>query len=201
MGYRRDNGDPYVVPDTGVLRNLAGLQDATLLEEYEGEMSIMRQFELSLDPLPADFDLSHLKAIHRFLFQDVYFWAGEVRTVDISKGSSRFGSHLHVESYLGKLFDQLVLERKAWADFPAAVDWADRFAHYMGEINAVHPFREGNGRTQRLFISQLAEEHGVEIRWDRMTAGQILTASIASFNGDTAPLKKLIASHLLRKQG
>jgi fido (protein-threonine AMPylation protein) len=102
MGYRGDAADPYVDAETGVLLNLAGLRDAELLEGYEGEMSIMRQFELSLNPSPADFDLTHLKAIHRSLFQDIYSWAGEVRTVDISKGTSRFGSHLHVESYLGK---------------------------------------------------------------------------------------------------
>ena len=69
----------------------------------------------------------------------------------------------------------------------------------MGEINAAHPFREGNGRAQRLFIGQLADEHGFEIRWDLMTAKQILTVSIASFDGDNGPLKELIAKHLVQK--
>lgn len=72
MAYRGDTGDPYVDPDTGILKNLAGIQDAALLEEYEGEMSIIRQFELSESPLPSSFDFNHLRAIHRHLFQDVY---------------------------------------------------------------------------------------------------------------------------------
>lgn len=197
MGYRGDTGDPYVDSQTGVLRNLAGIRDATLLEEYEGEMSIVRQFELAEAPLAPSFDLTHLKAIHRHLFQDVYDWAGEPRTVDISKGTSRFGSHLHVEGFLSKLFTQLSKEQETWKRSPETVDWSDRFAHYMGEINAAHPFREGNGRTQRLFIGQLAEEHGFEIRWARMTAKQILISSIASFDGDNGPLRDLIAKHLV----
>ncbi|WP_367873578.1 Fic/DOC family protein [Luteolibacter sp. Populi] len=184
---------------TGVLRNLANIGDAVLLEEYEGEMSIVRQFELAEAPLASSFDLAHLKAIHHHLFQDVYDWAGEPRTVDIAKGSSRFGSHLHVENFLSKLFIQLSKEREAWKRSPGTVDWPDRFAHYMGEINAAHPFREGNGRTQRLFIGQLAEEHGFEIRWARMSAKQILAAAIASFDGDNGPLKALIAKHLVEK--
>jgi len=96
-----------------------------------------------------------------------------------------------------KVFDQLACERENWKHSPGSVDWADRFAHYMGEINAAHPFREGNGRTQRLFIGQLANSHGFEIRWDRMTAKQILDASIASFGGDNGPLKALVGKHLL----
>lgn len=199
MAYRGDTGDPYVDPETGVLRNLANIGETTLLDDYEAEMSIMRQIELAADPSAAGFDFTHLREIHRYLFQDVYAWAGELRTVDISKGTSRFGSHLHVENFLTKLFNGLAEERKIWKRSAGTVDWADRFAHYMGEINAAHPFREGNGRAQRLFIGQLADEHGFEIRWDLMTAKQILTVSIASFDGDNGPLKELIAKHLVQK--
>jgi len=197
MAYRGDTGDPYVDPDTGILKNLAGIQDAALLEEYEGEMSIIRQFELSENPLPSSFDLNHLRAIHRQLFQDVYAWAGQFRTVDMTKGTSRFGSHLHIGNYLAKTFVQLAAERDLWRKSPETVDWADRLAHYLGEINAAHPFREGNGRAQRLFIGQLAQEHDLEIRWDQMTAPEMVDASIASFDGDGGPMKRLIQKHLV----
>jgi fido (protein-threonine AMPylation protein) len=116
MAYRGDTGDPYVDPQTGILINLAGIRDAALLEEYEGEMSIIRQFELSENPLPPSFDLAHLRAIHRHLFQDVYAWAGELRTVDMAKGNSRFGSHLHIANYLFKAFLTLSAERDLWRD-------------------------------------------------------------------------------------
>ena len=85
---------------TLTLKNLAGIRDAALLEEYEGEMSIIRQFEFSENPPPSSFDLTHLRAIHCHLFQDVYAWAGEPRTVATVEARSRFGSHLHAESYL-----------------------------------------------------------------------------------------------------
>jgi fido (protein-threonine AMPylation protein) len=89
MGYRGNAEDPYVDPETGILKNLAGIRDAALLEEYEGEMSIIRQFELSESSPASSFDFDHLRAIHRQLFQDVYAWAGDDRTVDLAKGSSR----------------------------------------------------------------------------------------------------------------
>ncbi len=197
MGYRGDTGDPYVDPESGILKNLAGIRDASSLEEYEGEMSIIRQFELSENPLPPSFDFNHLRAIHRHLFQDVYAWAGEPRTVDMAKGSSRFGSHLHIEAYLSKVFVQLAAERDLWRKSPESVTWPERFAHYLGEINAAHPFREGNGRSQRLFIGQLANEHGFEIRWDRMTTPEMVAASIASFEGDNGPFESLIQQHLM----
>ena len=199
MAYRGDAGDPYVDPETGILKNLAGIRDAALLEDYEGEMSIVRQIELSENPLSSSFDLTRLRAIHRQLFQDVYAWAGEFRIVDMAKGRSRFGSHLHIGNYLSKTFLKLAAERDRWRKSPEAVDWAERFSHYLGEINAAHPFREGNGRAQRLFIGQLAEEYGFEIRWDHMTAPEMVAASIASFNGDNEPLKLLILKHLITK--
>lgn len=117
MAYRNDTGDPYVEPESGVLKNLAGIGDSDRLGAFEGEMSILRQIELSENPLNGPFDVARLKAIRRHLFQDVYAWAGEPRTIDKAKGNSRFGSHLHVESYPAKLFDRLAVEREQWCNF------------------------------------------------------------------------------------
>ena len=197
MGYRGDIIDPYIDPDTGILKNLAGISDSDLLEEYEGEMSILRQLELAENPLSPTFDFAHLKAIHRYLFQDVYSWAGEPRTVDMAKDGSRFCSHPYIEDYLSKQFAQLAMEREGWSKSPESVDWAERFAHYLGEINAAHTFREGNGRAQRLFIGQLAGEHQMEICWSGMTAAEMIEASIESFRGDNEVLKSLIQRHLI----
>lgn len=100
MAYRDDTGDPYVIPGTEVLRNLAGIRDAASLALFEADMSILRQIELSEMPPSGPFDFARLKTIHRCLFQDVYAWAGEPRTIDIAKDGNRFGSHLHVEAFL-----------------------------------------------------------------------------------------------------
>lgn len=186
------DNDPCVDPTSGVLRNLAGIRDAAAFERFEAEMSVMRQMELSLRPVGGDFDLPHLKAIHRYLFQDVYGWAGETRSVDMAKGGSRFGSYHFIGGYLKTVFSKLALERKIWNRSARAVDLPARLAEYLGEINAVHPFREGNGRTQRIFIGELAAAHGLEIRWDLMRPDEMLAASIASFSGNNTPLRDLI---------
>jgi len=186
------DNDPYLDPESGVLLNLAGIRDAMVLERFEAEMSVLRQMELSRQQVGGDFDLPYLKAIHRHLFQDVYEWAGETRTVDIAKGGSRFGSYHFIESYLGSIFSKLAEERKTWDRSVKGVELSGRIAAYLGEINAVHPFREGNGRTQRIFIGKLAAAHGRVIYWDKMTPGEMLEASIASFRGNNDLLRYLI---------
>lgn len=192
----RSDSDPYVDPASGVLLNLAGIRDAMELDRFEAEMSVMRQMELSRQPVSGDFDLPHLKAIHQYLFQDVYGWAGETRTVDIAKGGSRFGSYHFIGVYLESVFSNLAEERKTWNRSMRDVDLSARLAEYLAEINAVHPFREGNGRTQRIFIGKLAAAHGLVIRWDWMTPGEMLEASIASFGGNNTLLRDLIQRSL-----
>lgn len=196
MGYRDEVRDPYVDSQTGVLTNLANIRDAEKLERFEGEMSIMRQIELSADPIMGCFDLEHLQSIHRHLFQDIYIWAGKLRGIDISKGSTRFGSHLHIEAYLNQLFARLASERETWESSMSGVDMVERLSHYLGEINAAHPFRDGNGRTQRIFIGQLANRYGFLIRWDTMTAREMLEALIASFAGESESLASLLRANL-----
>lgn len=192
MAYRSDF-DPYVDAGSGILRNLPGILNPQTLDAFEGEMFVIRQMELSANPVAGTFDLAHLRAIHRHLFQDVYRWAGEVRTVDISKGMSQFGNHLFIESYASSVFAKLAKERPTWN--PSVINLPERLSEYLGEINALHPFREGNGRTQRIFIGQLAACHGLVIRWDEMKPGEMLDASIASFVGNNQPLRDLIARH------
>jgi cell filamentation protein len=161
-------------------------------------MSIIRHFEISENPLSTSFDLPAFRQSIATCFKISI--GGRVNSIrfDMAKGSSRFGSHLHIENYLSKASLRLAAERDLWRKSPAAeVDWAERFAHYLGEINAAHPFREGNGRTQRLFIGQLAREFGFEIRWYQMTPPEMVAASIASFEGYNEQLKLLIQKHLV----
>lgn len=106
-------------------------------------MSIIRQFELSENPLPASFDLIHLRAIHRHLFQDDHAWAGELRRVDMVEGSNRFGSHLHIENHLSKAFVKLVAKRDLWRNSHGAVDWAEQFSHIS--VKSTRPIVSENG--------------------------------------------------------
>lgn len=186
--------DPYLDPVSGVLKNRLGITDETALEKSEAAHVAIRSFELSQKPLKGRFDLEHLQAIHRYLFQDVYEWAGELRTIDMSKGGHMFAHHTHIQSAATPIFGQLAQEKHLAG---LATDaFSRRAAHYLGELNALHPFREGNGRTQREFISQLATANSYYIAWENVKREDMLQASIASFKGDISPLAALIRENL-----
>ncbi len=153
--------DPYLDPASGVLKNRLGITDDTALEQAEAALVATRSYELAQTPLKGRFDLAHLQAIHGYLFGDVYTWAGQLRTIDISKGENMFAHHTHIQSAATPIFQQLEQEKHLAGLTPAA--FSDRAAHYLGELNALHPFREGNGRAQREFLSHLADANGYYI--------------------------------------
>ncbi|MGH9722284.1 MAG: Fic/DOC family protein [Bryobacteraceae bacterium] len=92
--------DPYLYPGTEVLRNIPDIHDAARLAAFEANATAARLAELGKRPLPGDFDIAHLQAIHQFVFQDVYSWAGQFRTVNISKGGHLFGVAAFVQPAL-----------------------------------------------------------------------------------------------------
>jgi len=186
--------DPFIDAASGVLKNRLGLTNEAALEAAEADFAAERSRELSRKPLAGRFDLEHLQAIHRYLFQDVYAWAGELRTVDISKGGHPFAHHAHIQSAAAPLFKQLA-DEKHLAGLDTAA-FSERAAHYLGEVNALHPFREGNGRAQREFISELARANGYSIAWRNVNPQDMLQASIASFKGDTSPLAAIIRENI-----
>jgi cell filamentation protein len=87
---RYSGNDPYLDPATGILKNRLGITDKTTLEQTEADIVAVRSYELSRRSLKGNFDLAHLQAIHRHLFGDRYEWAGEVRSIDVSKGGNQF---------------------------------------------------------------------------------------------------------------
>jgi cell filamentation protein len=186
--------DPYIDRVSGVLKNRLGITDETALEKSEASHVAIRSFELTLKPLKGRFDLEHLQAIHRYLFQDVYEWAGELRTIDISKGGHLFAHHTHIQSAAAPIFQQLAEEKHLAGLDPAA--FSERAAYYLGEVNALHPFREGNGRAQREFVSHLAAVNGYYVAWENVKRNDMLQASVASFKGNTSQLAALIRDNL-----
>ncbi len=191
---RYSGDDPYLDPASGVLKNRLGITDAATLEQAEAALVATRSYELSQTPLKGRFDLAHLQAIHRHLFGDVYEWAGQLRTIDISKGGHLFAHHTHIGSAAAPMFNQLAEENHLAALDPVA--FSNRVAHYLGELNALHPFREGNGRAQREFASHLAHATGYYIAWENAKQPEMLQASIESFTGDTSKLAAIIRDNL-----
>lgn len=186
-----DSSDPYTYPGTDVLRNMLDIRDHQQLAAFEANATAARLIELDAAPLVGRFDVAHLKSIHGYIFQDVYRWAGEFRTVNISKGGHLFGAAAFVEPALHE-----VLQRLAGEHYLKATDarmFATRGGYYMGEINAIHPFRDGNGRSQREFIRLLALQAGFGVDWSRVTRERMMTASLESFKtGDSSGMAALI---------
>lgn len=151
--------DPYCWPGTECLRNLLGIRAAAELERAEEEIVGHRYADLAARSLPGSFGVEHLLRFHHTLFQDVYDWAGKIRTVDIAKGVP-FCRHQFLPDQLGALFGGLAED--GYLVGLAAGPFVEKFAFLYGELNALHPFREGNGRTQRAFLRQFARA----ARWD-----------------------------------
>ncbi len=191
---RYDADDTYCYPGTDVLRNKAEITNAEDLDTFEGELSTLRSIEILENSKAGQFDLAHLQRIHLALFQDVYDWAGKIRTVDISRGNSRFANVRFIESAANDIFNKLA--RENWLKGLDAVALSKRLAHYLSEINALHPFREGNGRVQRIFISQLSQSAGYQLDYSDLEQEQIYRAMELAFNGDELILAELILEHL-----
>ena len=186
-----ENSDPYLYPGTSVLKNLRGLTDPNLLERFEARRTHRRLAELIDTPLPGGFGVAHFKAIHRYIFQDVYDWAGQFRTVNLSKGGRLFGLATFLEPAL-----QQILARLATENHLAGLDaemFANRAAYFLSELNAAHPFREGNGRTQREFIRELGLKVGHYIDWRATTAAEMTEASrLSHLSGELSRFARMI---------
>jgi cell filamentation protein len=181
--------DPYADPVTGVLRNKLGLSTAEELQTAEREITHAALIFLRESPVPPSYDLGHLRAIHRRVFGDIYDWAGQLRTVAIAKGSW-FCLPQYIESSAAEIFRALHGENLL-RGLPPDV-FTERLTYYLGEVNAVHPFREGNGRAQRAFFEQLAGEAGYILDWQHLDADRNVAASAAIMRGDPSLMRKLL---------
>ena len=183
--------DPYADPVTGVLRNKLGLDSAEQLADAEREITHAALILLRESPVRPTYDLPHLREIHQRIFGDIYEWAGRIRTVVIAKGSP-FCLPQYIESSSADIFRALRGEKvlRGLERGP----FIDRLTFYLGEVNAVHPFREGNGRTQRAFFEQLTRDAGFALDWQHLDAARNIEASAAIMRGDAEPMRKMLDS-------
>jgi cell filamentation protein len=186
-----DHDYTYTDPQTGVLRNIAGIADHDTLVFIESGAVSKRMKELIINPIKIKNSQS-LLSIHRHLFQDIYVWAGQIRTVEISKGGKPFFSL----SYFHRAFpyiDSLIAEYRQ-IDRGNKPALARKLAEILDHINYLHPFREGNGRTQREFLRLLALEKGLKLNLnppDNINTYQRYMSG--TVNGDVETLAALIA--------
>lgn len=179
--YEYDWDSKYCYPNSFILINKLGIQDSKALNEAEREITAMRVTQIKETPCKGNFDLKHLQAIHRFIFRDVYEWAGQIRTVNIAKGN-QFCNCMYIESGSQPIFDKLKKEDYLIGTSPDTV--CDKLAYYLSEINVIHPFREGNGRAQRAFIESLAHVAGYHVDFTAINSKEMIEASALAFNCD-----------------
>lgn len=179
--------DPYCYKRTFVLKNRAGLRDADRLEAFEIEMTSLR----ALEPRPeGKFTPAHYRAFHRHMFGDVYSWAGRYRTVRTSKGGNVFCYPEHIPSQMDKLF--VILKRAPFTGGASAADFVSAAASFLAELNAIHAFREGNGRAQLSFMHAVSIRAGHEFDLTKIRDRAFLNAMIRSFGGDIGLLKRAL---------
>lgn len=153
--------DPYRYPDSGILRNRLNIHDESLLQEAERELSEIAACTLRLSPPP--YDLSFFQLIHKTLFSDLYDWAGELRTVNIQKDDTLFCTPERIVPEAEKIFR--AMEKASWFTGASKADLVIKVAEAYGDLNVIHPFRDGNGRTQRILFEHIIINAGFSVDW------------------------------------
>lgn len=179
----------YCYPNSNVLKNKLNIMDATKLQKVETQLVLIKLYELRQKGITGDFSPRHLIGIHLFIFGDLYPFAGVLRTENIAKDHFRFAEWEFIEEELNRLSH--LLQSENYLAGLSKEDLAKRLAYYLSELNVLHPFREGNGRTIREFIRQLALKNGYRFNLTKISAQDMLEASIKSIIDDS-DLAKLI---------
>lgn len=191
--YERDT--TYCYPSSNVLKNKLNIRDSAALLEAERNITALRIVELKKALPKGKLDFSYFKRLHYYIFQDIYAWAGQTRTVNISKGA-QFCLAQYIEEQSQDLFRKL--ERENYLQDISKPIY-ERLAFYLSELNAIHPFREGNGRTQRMFIEILADRVGWEVDFSEVTSDEMIKASYNSFIQNYDDMNKLMQRITSRK--
>lgn len=181
----------YCYPDSDVLINFFNLLDDEKLKELEKVYTLFRLSELKINHPKDPVDLDAFLEIHRYILQDVYPFAGELRKEMISKGSSSFAHPKFIEPELRRIFEDL--KKENYLKKLSREEFIPRLAHYLAELNALHPFREGNGRTTREFARQLALNAGYQLDWEKIPGtAEIINAFVDSFNLNNQRLETIL---------
>ena len=190
--YTYERTADYCYKGTDILINKLNIINDEDLFNAERELISLRIYELNKKPLKGNFDFKHLKDIHKYLFQDVYRWAGDIRNCNIAK-QDLFCLSEHIESYGNEIFDKLKKE-KYFVDCDVETT-INKLVELFADINALHAFREGNGRTQRIFIESLAKINGINLDLTLVSKEEMIVASHDSINGNYKKLRDMFRKY------
>lgn len=181
MSYSIDSLIQGCYPGTSCLINKLDLRDETVLAEYEAIITTAKAAMLEQQPINGSFDFEHYEAIHKFLFEEIYDWAGKIRTVDMSKKGTSFVKAEDIERTATMAFRRLN-EKQNFTGMPFET-FIGNIADLYNVLNMLHPFREGNGRTQRIFFTQLIRNAGYDINFAEIDTDELMIATILAAGG------------------
>ncbi len=168
----------YCYPDSDVLKNKLNIRDSDELKRAEEEITSLKQYMLMESPINGRFTKTQLMNIHRFLFEDIYLFAGHIRREQISKGDTMFLQPHMIGQELDKVFSKLHSDKMLHeTDRKRQIE---HLSYIMSELNIIHPFREGNGRSIRELIRYMAQHYGFLLDWSRVDRDTMLEAAIRS---------------------
>ena len=194
MSYSVDPLTDNCYEGTTCLINKFNIRDMSKLKELEAMVTLAKVSELEKLPLKKNFNVDDYCDIHRMIFGTLYDWAGEYRTINISKKTTSFAEPNKIPELLTNCFTRLKkLNYFKGIDFD---NFVDEIVDVYCDTNYIHPFREGNGRTQRVFITQLIRYNGYDIKFSEIDTDYLMLATIPSANGVTDYLKEIFREHI-----
>lgn len=197
MGYSIDPVTADCYEGTACLINKFGIKDDKQLSLVEGQITFAKGSELERNPIKGSFDFKHYKSIHKYLFDEIYDWAGKIRSVDMSKKGTSFAKADGIEQLANACFARLKTEN--YFKGQEFNEFVSNIVDFYCVTNMLHPFREGNGRTQRIFISQLIRFAGYDIDFSSINVDDLMSATVQAANGVDVYLKEIFANAITSK--
>lgn len=180
MAYSLNPSSDNCYEGTTCLVNKLGIRDEKRLSEVEAQITFAKAVMLEETPIDDDFGFEHFKKIHEFLLCDLYEWAGQVRTIDISKKRTKFLDAASIESIGTRCFAKV---KDGYFENLSFDEFVKRIAEFYNDVNYIHPFREGNGRTQRIYFAQLIRHYGYDINFADVDTDELMIATIQASSG------------------
>ncbi len=178
----------YTYKGTNVLKNKLNIKSEEKLKEYETKVVALKLASIDKANIKRTFDKNHLINIHKYLFEDVYDFAGKYRKENITKENFRFSEYYYIEDNIDYVFNKIKIDELKKLSFDELIK---KLSEIMTDLNVLHPFREGNGRATREFVRELLNELGYDIKWFKIDYNDILKASIKAVVDDSEQIELL----------
>lgn len=178
----------YTYKGTDILKNKLDIKNEKILKEYETRIVAFKIATISTLTINMDYTPERLKFIHKYLFEDIFYFAGEYRQENITKGNFRFSEYVYIEDNIKQIFEKIDIDKMRRMSFE---EFIKILSYIMTELNVLHPFREGNGRTIRELIREICFDLGYVIDWYEINHDDILKASVKAIFDETEQIKML----------